>query len=159
MNNINFTRNLIKGKIAEIIFEKMLREAGAFTVIHFGYEYILPEVSRDSTIQKRNNSNETIEAIRTAPDFAVINNKTKNVKLIEVKYQSTFRKSNMLTMAKKMSKSWNPSYIFLATKKGFYFDSISDIINNKGEISELKHKDIPQKLQDKYLKLLIEMEK
>ncbi len=159
MNNIDFTRNLIKGKIAEIIFEKMLREAGKFTVIHFGYEYILPEVSRDKGLQKRNNSDETIEAIRTAPDFAVINNETKKVRLIEVKYQSSFRKSNMLTMAKKMSKSWNPSYIFLATKKGFYFDSIAEIIKNKGNIEKLVHKDIPQKLQDKYLKLLIEMEK
>lgn len=47
MNNISFTKNLIKGKIAEIIFENMLREAGIFTILHFGYEYILPELAKE----------------------------------------------------------------------------------------------------------------
>jgi len=155
MNNIRFTKNLIKGKIAEIIFERMLREAKVFTVIHFGYEYILPELSRDKTVDK---NNEAIDAIRTAPDFAVINNDTKKVHLIEVKFLSVFSKSTVLKYAKKMSASWNPSYIFLATKNGFYFDEISEIIEKKGDIAKLVHKNIPQKLQDKYLKLLIEME-
>jgi len=155
MNNISFTKNLIKGKIAEIIFERMLREAGVFTVIHFGYEYILPELTRDKTIDK---NNKAIDAIRTAPDFAVINNETKKVHLIEVKYLSRFNEEWVLGYAEKMSTSWNPSYIFLATKKGFYFDEISEIIKNKGSISKLDHPNISKELQDKYLKLLVEME-
>jgi len=155
MNNIGFTKNLIKGKIAEIIFERMLREAGVFTVIHFGYEYILPELTRDKVIDK---NSEAIDAIRTAPDFAVINNDTKKVHLIEVKYLSTFSKSTVLRYAKKMSASWNPSYIFLATKGGFYFDEISDVIKKKGDIGRLAHRNISKELQDKYLGLLIEME-
>ncbi len=57
-----------------------------------------------------------------------------------------------------MAEAWNPSYIFLASKTGFYFDSISDIIKNKGQISPLIHKNIPLELQEKYLKLLNKME-
>lgn len=156
MNNIKFTKNLIKGKIAEIIFERMLREAKVFTVIHFGYEYILPELVSRQEVDK---TSDAVETIRTAPDFAVINNGTKKVHLIEVKYRSTLNKSDIHQVAKRMSESWNPSYIFLATKKGFYFDEISEIIKNKGNISKLVHPNIPDKLQEKYLKLLIEMEK
>jgi hypothetical protein len=155
MNNIVFTRNIIKGKIAEIIFERMLREAGLFTVMHFGYEYILPELANGSKFDRET---ETMKVIRRAPDFAIINNETKKVHLIEVKYRSSRKNYDILNIALQMSEAWNPSYIFLATKEGFYFDSIKDVVKNKGEISELKHKNIPPELQKKYLKLLNEME-
>lgn len=57
-----------------------------------------------------------------------------------------------------MSEAWNPSYIFLASESGFYFDSIHDVIENKGNINRLKHPNIPNKLQEKYLELLNKME-
>ena len=40
-----FSHELIKGKIAELIFEMMFREAGRFTS-SFGYEYTLPEIAQ-----------------------------------------------------------------------------------------------------------------
>lgn len=153
--NIKFTENLIKGKIAELVFENMLREAGCFTIMHFGYEYILPELAKGTRFDKES---ETAKAVRSAPDFAVINNETKKVHLIEVKYRKTIRSSDILDIAKRMSNAWNPSYIFLASKTGFYFDSIHNIIENKGEIKPLHHKDIPPVLQKKYLDLLNKME-
>ena len=156
MNNIGFTRNLIKGKIAEIVFERMLREAGIFTIMHFGYEYILPELTTGNTFDRESL---TMQAIRRAPDFAVINNETKQVHLIEIKYRIHKDNSDILKIAEQMGEAWNPSYIFLATKNGFYFDSIQNVIKNKGDIKELIHKNIPQSLQKKYLKLLNEMEK
>lgn len=155
MNNIGFTRNLIKGKIAEIIFERMLREAGIFTIMHFGYEYILPELASGSSFDKES---ETMKAIRRAPDFAIINNETKQVHLIEVKYRSIKKDLDILKIAKQMGEAWNPSYIFLATKEGFYFDSIKDVIEDNGDIKKLNHKNIPVSLQQKYLRLLNEME-
>ncbi len=155
MNHISFTRNLIKGKIAEIIFENMLRETGIFTVMHFGYEYILPELVNDNIFDKES---ETMKAIRTAPDFAIINNKTKKVHLIEVKYKHNLNEEYIFQDALRMSKSWNPSFIFLATKQGFYFDNVDNIVENRGIIKKLKHPDIPESLQQKYLKLLNEME-
>ena len=33
---------MIKGKIAEIIFEQIFRESGRYTMLHSGYEYTLP---------------------------------------------------------------------------------------------------------------------
>lgn len=153
--NIKFTENLIKGKIAELVFENMLREAGCFTIMHFGYEYILPELAKGKRFDKES---ETAKAVRSAPDFAVINNDTKEVRLIEVKYRKTIRSSDILDIAKRMSEAWNPSYIFLASESGFYFGSISDIIENNGDIKRLHHKDIPPALQHKYLALLNKME-
>ncbi len=155
MNNISFTRNLIKGKIAELIFENMLREAGIFTVMHFGYEYILPELAKGNTFDKESKA---MQAIRKAPDFAIINNKTRSVHLIEVKYKHKLNEEYVFNDALKMSESWNPSFIFLATEAGFYFDSIENIIKNRGAIKKLKHPNIPDELQQKYLKLLNEME-
>jgi hypothetical protein len=153
--NIKFTENLIKGKIAEIVFENMLREAGCFTIMHFGYEYILPELAKGALFDKES---ETAKAVRSAPDFAVINNDTKKVHLIEVKYRKVVRQSDILKIAQRMSEAWNPSFIFLASKTGFYFDSIENIIKNSGEIKKLKHPNISEKLQDKYLELLNKME-
>jgi hypothetical protein len=37
-----FIKDLVKGKIAEIIFEQMFRESGRYTILHSGYEYTLP---------------------------------------------------------------------------------------------------------------------
>ena len=34
---ITFSRNLVKGKIAETVFAQMLRSTGEFTVLEFGY--------------------------------------------------------------------------------------------------------------------------
>jgi len=41
---ITFSRNLVKGKIAETVFAQMLRSTGEFTVLEFGYEKIIPEL-------------------------------------------------------------------------------------------------------------------
>jgi hypothetical protein len=41
-NEVNFTRQLIKGKIVEMIFEMMMREMDRVTVLRAGYEYTHP---------------------------------------------------------------------------------------------------------------------
>jgi len=151
--NLQFSDNLIKGRIAEIVFEQMLRDAGKFTVLHFGYEHIVPELTRAGE-----RDSETMEIIRRAPDFAVINQETKEVKLIEVKYQHKLSEEYTFDSARKMSKAWNPSYLFVATKEGFFFDSIEKIIENRGKITPLAHPMIHKELQDKYLDLLCKYE-
>lgn len=92
MDNVTFARNLVKGKIAETIFAQMLRETKEFTVLEFGYEKIIPELVQ----QGYDENNIAIETLRTAPDFAVINQKTREVKLIEVKYQRSISYSHAL---------------------------------------------------------------
>jgi hypothetical protein len=154
MNNINFARNLVKGKIAETIFAQMLRESRHFTVLEFGYEKVIPEMIQQGYTEK----NVMIETLKTAPDFAVINRNTKEVKLIEVKYKKSLNTRHVLENAERMSSSWNPSYLFIATLYGFYFDSIENIINNKGKIPKFDDKLIPNKVQEKYLQILKDFE-
>jgi hypothetical protein len=151
---INFARNLVKGKIAETVFAQMLRSTKQFTVLEFGYEKIRPE------LVEQNNGTETelIETLRTAPDFAVINKKTKEVHLIEVKYRHIFTPSVVLQIAKRMQKNWNPSYLFLASKDGFYFGEVKEIIAKKGKIEPLVHPQIPSKTQVEFLKILNDFE-
>ncbi|MCD6556426.1 MAG: hypothetical protein J7K64_04460 [Bacteroidales bacterium] len=154
MNNILFARNLVKGKIAETVFAQMLRETKKFTVLEFGYEKVIPELVQ----QGYDENNATFETLRTAPDFAVINQSTKSVKLIEVKYMHEINSNFVLKYAKRMSESWNPSFLFIASLDGFYFDGIETIIKNGGEVSELKHDFISDDLQEQYLDILKDFE-
>ncbi len=155
MDNIKFTRNLVKGKIAETVFAQILRDTKQFTVLEFGYEKIIPELVNYRESQAKNS---TLETLRTAPDFAVINQKTKEVHLIEVKYLKKLNNKYVYEYAKRMSESWNPSYLFVATLDGFYFDEINKIIKMKGKIEPLNHPQIPKSLQEKYLQILRDFE-
>ncbi|MEI7452515.1 MAG: hypothetical protein WCK37_04955 [Candidatus Falkowbacteria bacterium] len=133
----------------------MLRETKEFTVLEFGYEKIIPEIVQ----QGHKEDTAIIETLRTAPDFAVINRNTKEVRLIEVKYRAHLNFDDILMIVKRMHQSWNPSYLFVATLDGFYFGEINTIIKNNGKISKLKHPQISPELQSEYLKILIDFEK
>ncbi len=153
MKQTEFSRQLIKGKIAELVFEQMLREAGCFTVLAFGYENILPELMHRQHNMK---AEMTMEVIRRAPDFAVINNDTHDVHLIEVKYRQKVNRIEILKLTSLMYESWKPSFLFLATPEGFYFGKVSDIVKNSGKIERLSHSKISDALQTRYIKLLNE---
>jgi hypothetical protein len=154
MNTVNFTRNLVKGRIAETIFSQMLRDSGVFTVLEFGYEKIIPELLQGN----HNHDNPIIETLRVAPDFAIINQETKDVRLIEVKYRRAINNLEIKQRAEKMHAAWNPSYLFVATLDGFFFDEVSKIIDNDGNISKLEHPQIPDSLQAEYLQILRDFE-
>lgn len=152
-NNIDFTHNLVKGRIAETIFAQMLRNDGRFTVLEFGYEKVIPQlVGIDN-----NHENPVIESLRVAPDFAVINQETKDVRLVEVKFRSKLSNDEILKTANKMHASWNPSWLFVATLDGFYFDEISEVIQNEGRIMSFDA--IDKDTQDKYLSILKDFER
>jgi hypothetical protein len=150
---IDFSRKLVKGRVAETLFEQMLRDAGCFTVLSFGYESVLPELARR---QHDMRAEETMEIIRRAPDFAVINNETHEVHLIEVKYMKHPRTEWILRDATRMFECWKPSYLFLATPDGFFFDKASKVVENKGVMERLSHPQIPESLQTRYVALLNE---
>jgi hypothetical protein len=150
---IGFSRKLVKGRIAETLFEQMLRDAGCFTILAFGYENVLPELARR---QQDMQAEETMEIIRRAPDFAVINNKTHEVYLIEVKFMKNPRIEWILRDARRMYESWKPSYLFLATPDGFFFDKVSKIIEREGIIDKFSHPEISIELQENYTRLLNE---
>ncbi|OGZ13842.1 MAG: hypothetical protein A2942_02800 [Candidatus Lloydbacteria bacterium RIFCSPLOWO2_01_FULL_50_20] len=154
MSNVSFARNLVKGKIAETLFAQMLRETGHFTVLEFGYEKIVPELVSEGFSEDKG----TLETLRTSPDFAVINKVTKEVRLIEVKYQHVLNQGYVYRYAHRMSESWNPSFLFIATNEGFYFDDVKTICENEGKISSLEHPHIPKELQEQYLQILRDFE-
>ena len=154
MNNIRFTHDLIKGKIAELIFAQMIRSTGVHTILEFGYEKTLPSLAQMHP--KSESSAETMEIIKHAPDFTIINHKTKEVHLIEVKYMRELKPALILKAARDIQKSWKQAALFVASPTGFYFDQIDDILKNKGKITEFKHGNIAKGTQIEYLKLLNE---
>ncbi len=152
---ITFARNLVKGKIAETVFAQMFRQTKQFTVLEFGYEKIIPDLVQNGYTEE----NEMIKTLRTAPDFAVINQKNREVHLIEVKYRYALDSEDILKVTKRMHESWNPSYLFVATLDGFYFDEINEIIKNNGNIRPLDHPQISKEIQEQYLSIIQDFEK
>lgn len=154
MNTIKFTEGLIKGKIAELIFAQMLRDSRSYHVIEFGYEKTIPELTH--LYPKTEITNSSIEAVRRAPDFAVLNLETHDVHLIEVKYMNKVSNSRVLSQAKVMEKSWKQASLFVASPDAFYYDTVLNILKNNGKITKLEHPKISQKTQDQFLKLMNE---
>lgn len=151
MDNLTFSKNLIKGRVAEMIFEQMLNDARGFTVLGFGYEKVIPELARR---QRSIEAEKTMEIIRRAPDFAVIKHETNKVYLVEVKYMHNMTREKVLDAASKMINSWDPSFLFIVTPKSFYFESVRSIVEREGQIEPFGYDAVPRELQDKYLKLL-----
>ena len=154
MNTIKFTEGLIKGKIAELIFAQMLRDSRLYHVIEFGYEKTIPELTH--LYPKTEITNRSIEAVRRAPDFAVLNLESHDVHLIEVKYMNKVTTSRVLSQANVMEKSWKQASLFIASPNAFYYDTVQNILKNNGKISIFDHTKIPTKIQEQYLKLMNE---
>ena len=151
--NGNFSHNLIKGKIAETVFEQMFRSMGKFTVIPFGYESTLPEIAQNS---HRVEYQFVLEQIRTAPDFAIVSHDQTEVFLVEVKYFNTHTDQEIKTVAEKIHRKWKVVRLFVATPQGFFFDSCARIIKNGGKISEMNTNWVSRELQDNFLQTLRE---
>ncbi|HUS50367.1 MAG TPA: hypothetical protein VMZ91_09390 [Candidatus Paceibacterota bacterium] len=146
----DFSKNFIKGKIGEIVFDQMLREEGKFIVIPFGYERMIPEFIQYARETK---NQEIIDNIRSAPDFALVSQDRKEVFLIEVKFRSIVNIEELKETANKIQERWKLVWIFVCTPNGFYFDKTTDIIKN-GKLTPLGKNWICQENQEKYLKLL-----
>jgi hypothetical protein len=155
MNN-DFTRHLIKGKIAEVVFQQMFREQGGYTIIPFGYEYTVPQLAQCVNTNKQ--AKKVIDNIKHAPDFALVSSDSQDVYLVEVKFRSQYSEKFALEEATFQKDRWNPSWLFYATLDGFYFDSCSQIVFNNGKTKKLSSKWINPELQAKNLELIKEFE-
>lgn len=151
--NEQYIRNLIKGKIAEVIFEEMFREAGEFTVLPIGYEHTIPELAQ---YQHHVQVKKVLDNIRNAPDFALISQDKTKVYLVEVKYREAIQSDEVLAIANELLTRWDPVYLFLATKKVFFFSPCHTIVNNAGQISEMTDNWIALEEQHKYLDVFLE---
>ena len=88
----------------------------------------------------------------------MIDNDDLKVKLIEVKYRSALNNLEILEVAKRMHELWNPSWLFVCSLEGFYFDKVDKIIENNGHIDKLSNEIIPNTLQLRYLEILCDFE-
>lgn len=156
MKKINFSRQLIKGKITELIFEQMFRDSGKFTILRGGYEYTLPEIAQ---YQHSLQANQVLENIRNSPDFILISEDKQNVFLVEVKFRTKVLKSNVLEIAIRLVDRWHSPWLFVATPEGFYFEPCNSIIKNSGQLNSLSKNWVSLKTQISYLSLLNEFVK
>jgi hypothetical protein len=158
--NRNFSHELIKGKIAELIFELMFRETGKYTPLRFGYEYTIPELAQYRNIIQ---VKKVLDNISNSPDFILIQNEKNeedklNVFTVEVKYRKNLDTNEMLQVAESTLKTWDPSWLFVATPENFFFTPCSYIKDNNGQLWPLSENWVSAQLRAKYLELLRDFE-
>lgn len=153
--SIDFSRNLIKGRIAEVIFEQMMREEDKYTVIPFGYEHTMPILAQYRHISE---VPKVIDNISEAPDFALVSEDKTKIYLVEVKYQRDFNIEEIKKYAEKLLDRWESPWIFVATKDAFYCAPCSSVFKN-GHMSELSENWVSKERQTNYRNLLAEFER
>lgn len=151
MKNNKFTKELIKGRIAETIFEQMFREGERFTILRFGYESTSPELAQ---YQHRLINKKVLDKVRHAPDFLLLTENKTEAYFVEVKFRQALIPEELEKIAQQVLEQADPSWLFLATPNGFYFDPCNTIVNKHGHISQLTENWIPLPLQEEYKLLL-----
>lgn len=152
--SVEFSRSLIKGRIAEVIFEQMIRDEGEYTVIPFGYEHTMPMLAQHRHLVE---IARVMDNIADAPDFALISQDKTKVFLVEVKYKSNFDPQFITECATKLLDRWNPSWLFVATPHGFYA-SPCNWIAREHKILPLTDTWVKRSRQSVYLQLMNEFE-
>lgn len=150
MKNENFEHKLIKGRIAETIFECMFRDTNKFSVLHFGYESTVPTLAqyRNTVVMKK-----VLDQVNKSPDFILMTENKEQVYFVEVKYRANPDKKELLETALEIAKKWELCHLFLITNEGFYFSPINTVINMHGEVEKLSTNWVSQNIQDKYSNL------
>src|SRR3989338_8971175 len=123
------------------------------TVIKFGYENVDQPIKKAS---KSEDARAMIEIVRKAPDYAIVNEDTHNVTLVEIKYMAKRTNGKVNAIAKEIEKSWRHAALFIATPDGFFYDQVDTIIANKGAAKPFHHGKIQPKLVEQYLAMLNE---
>lgn len=149
---IEFSRKLIKGKIAEVIFEQMMREEKRYTIIPFGYEHTMPMLAQYQHLVEVKH---IIKNISEAPDFALISEDKSKLFLVEIKYQSELNIEKLKEHANKLLTKWECPWLFVLTPKSFYC-GMADWIIKESIINELSENWVSKERQIEYLKLLNE---
>lgn len=153
---MDFSRSIIKGRIAEIIFEQMIRAEGRYTVIPFGYENTLPLLAQHR--EKFSEVDYIIKNISEAPDFVLLSPEKSQVFLVEIKYQSVLDIEKLLEYAFRLQSRWLHVFLFVVTPTCFYCD-YAGIVYKKKSISPLPDSWVSLSRQKQYLKLLSEFDK
>ena len=128
-SDYSFASNVVKGRIAETLVEEMFKKSD-YIVYRFGYEAILENLSQLRQLGRELKDSDTLDKIRSIPDFLVISPKG-SVQLIEVKYSSsgTLQKSKL----NKYAEFWGESRVLLVSprKPHFSINYIKDFISTE----------------------------
>lgn len=151
--HIDFTKQLIKGRIAETLFEVLFRQEIGMELIPYGYEYNTPLLLAKK--YKSPENEDTLNSIRHSPDFIIVD-QDGIIKLVEVKYRKNFDEKENLKTVKEIFDSSNHAWLFLVTHEGFYFEKCKSIIEHNGQIDKLSASIIDDEIQREYLQLLNE---
>lgn len=152
---LDFSCNLVKGKIAEIIFEQMIRAEKRYTVIPFGYEHTIPTLAQ---YQHLIEIKQVLKNISDAPDFVLISENKQEVFLVEIKYQNELNISLLKKYADNLLLRWDFAFLFVVTPRGF-FCSMSEWIIDEEKINPLSEKWVSKERQEAYLKILSQFDK
>jgi hypothetical protein len=153
-NDIGFVRRLIKGKIIELIFEMMMRDAGNLTVLRGGYEYTHPELAQYQQLLK-GKGREALKFFEHNPDFLLFTEDKSSLFLVEVKYYRHIDYQKMQELASDTFNRWRYIWLFVATPEGFFFSPCKSI-SEGSPIQPLSYNRVTKELQEKYLRLLHE---
>lgn len=156
----DFNEKLIKGRIAETVFERMFREQTKFDIYPLGYEYTLPILQQVKDEISHNEKKAVIQKILEnfddSPDYLLVKPDKSEVYTVEVKYLQEFNLERIVKDALSINERWHLTWLFVATKDGFYFDTCNKIVEYN-KIHPLDWVSITN--QQKYLKLIQEFEK
>jgi hypothetical protein len=154
-SEVTFIRNLIKGKIIEVIFEQMMTHSKEFKVVPLGYEFTVPFLALKKHDTHRKLINKITENLSDAPDFLMFT-ESDDVYLVEVKYRKNISEEDVLKIATNVYGKWDYAWLFLATPNGFYFQPCSEIIKSNGNITPLleRWKHVDASVSQKYLQIL-----
>ena len=153
-DEIDFTRRLIKGKIAEIIFEMMIREMDRVTVLRAGYEYTHPEIAQYQQLLG-SKGREVLKFFEHNPDFLLFNKNKSSLYLVEVKYSRNLDFDRIYKIAKEELERSDYVWLFVTTPQGFFFSQCKDIIRTNS-IQPLSPDWVLPDIQKKHLELLNE---
>lgn len=141
-------KNVMKGRATETVFEEMFGNKDRYRVLHFGFEYVSPELTQ----AVRDRTDPTFKMISKTPDFILHDLVDKRLYLVEAKYRSAISNSEILKTAVTLKeRGWTLAKLFIASTDGFYYDDVEQIIKNSGVCQKLSEDVIPKATQDKYL--------
>lgn len=150
---MHFQRDLIKGRIAETIFEEMFRATEGYAVFRFGYEMTHAMIAQYQHLAK---NPAVLDQVRDNPDFLLITNDKKEYYFIEIKYRRHIDQDDIYNIAKALEERWGISHVFVVSHDGFYYGNVHDLVRRKGDIQRLPAHLVAKDIQDRYLRLLHE---
>ena len=110
--------SMLKGRMAETLFEEMMRQSGNI-VYRFGYEAIVQNLTQLE--DKFDRYSDVGEKIRAIPDFIVVDKKGKP-DFVEVKFRwKPELHSDDYKMLEKIEKLWSPKLVFVNCWEQPYF--------------------------------------